>query len=101
MEPYTHYYITKTHLRTSLHTTDILVWYVVKDIFVRNIVINCCCYYLFCIISLHLATWYTKISFRYNNSSTSTLDSLCACIVTTDLILTELISALNVLHKYT
>ena len=33
--------------------------------------------------------------------STFTLDTLCACVVTTDLILTEPISALNVLHKCT
>ena len=33
--------------------------------------------------------------------STFTPDTLCACVVTTDLILTEPISALNVLHKCT
>ena len=33
--------------------------------------------------------------------STFTHDTLCACVVTTDLILAELRSALNVLHKCT
>ena len=41
-------------------------------------------------------------SFRYNiTQSALTLDTLCACDVTTDLILTEPISALDELHKCT
>ena len=41
-------------------------------------------------------------SLQYNiTQSTLTLDTLCACVVTTDLILTEPISALDELHKCT
>ena len=41
-------------------------------------------------------------SLRCNiTQSTLTLDTLCACVVTTDLILTEPISALDELHKCT
>ena len=41
-------------------------------------------------------------SLRYNiTQSTLTFDTLCACVVTTDLILTEPISALDELHKCT
>ena len=39
--------------------------------------------------------------FGTSTPSTFTLVTLCACVVTTDLILTESISALNVLHKCT
>ena len=54
---------------------------------------------------MHYLTAYGRLVqsdlFGTITQSTFTLDTLCACVVTTDLILTELISALDELHKST
>ena len=66
------------------------------DLFLPVVVVNLFLHYLAAygrLVQSDLFGTITQITF--------TPDTLCACVVTTDLILTEPISALNVLHKWT